>query len=738
MSNSRGNEPSSPTRSGPPPLRQPAERPTGAKKRSSNMAKLRAFIKRPTIGTLRSELSTVLQAGLFGFILIFLFGALYSFGGANDRRHKDDEEERKTDPVASAFGVKLTAKDWDARAARVRLNEPSAAATRHNQLGTMLTDWIRNQSELRLASLRGVKVSRAEVIKDIDKQIKEALKQQRGAMTPKQWRFKLSKEGSSEEAKAAEMRSKVLADPEAYQELETKLIKDKLRKKIGTEIKITDDDLKKEYNEISGHVILVQVPAVKPTAPKDTDKTPETADAKKARESGEAAWRKAMDAKKADAEKLLKEVQADPTKFVDIAKAKSDDFATKKDGGKVTALTLERSTYGDGFKPAFDVKKGELSGLLEGNQGWLIFQCDEKKVWPDDFKKADPRDFEAAKKIADDLAAQLAKGADFAKLATDKSDDPGSGKKGGDLGEVSRHQMVKPFEKMVFALAKDEISKPFRTQFGWHIAQVTERTEPKGDEVVPADDEDETPDPEDKAKVEEAKAVKEVQALLPQHKDLPKAKSVKARHILVKAEDSQKKLDDKRTQLEDRRKSELYEKLVEETRKKGLERGDIVVFDPQLKSFMAQRDGKQDQELVELRNAAALWPTSHADVHYELGQLYDRQGGFALGNEVQVAAIKALGKDPQAAKGLVEALDNGMPDVVKAACNALGELKAKEATAKLTDLAKSSQDDLIAQAAAAALKQMGVEAPVREKKPASASLTPAAPQGMKLEMPPKP
>ena len=75
---------------------------------------------------------------------------------------------------------------------------------------------------------------------------------------------------------------------------------------------------------------------------------------------------------------------------------------------------------------------------------------------------------------ADDLLAQLRGGADFASLAQANSDDPGSAKSGGDLGWVERGLMVPAFEDAAFALAKGDFSDPVRTEFGFHIIQVTD------------------------------------------------------------------------------------------------------------------------------------------------------------------------------------------------------------------------------------------------------------------------
>ncbi len=71
---------------------------------------------------------------------------------------------------------------------------------------------------------------------------------------------------------------------------------------------------------------------------------------------------------------------------------------------------------------------------------------------------------------ADALHKQLQGNADFAKLAKANSEDPGSKNQGGKL-TVSKGQTVPPFDKAAFALKKDELSQPIKTQYGWHIIQ---------------------------------------------------------------------------------------------------------------------------------------------------------------------------------------------------------------------------------------------------------------------------
>ncbi len=71
---------------------------------------------------------------------------------------------------------------------------------------------------------------------------------------------------------------------------------------------------------------------------------------------------------------------------------------------------------------------------------------------------------------------QLIAGAEFEELATEKSGDPGSASRGGDLGWFGKGKMIKEFEEAVFNGKIGEIQKPVKTSFGYHIIKVTERS----------------------------------------------------------------------------------------------------------------------------------------------------------------------------------------------------------------------------------------------------------------------
>ena len=87
------------------------------------------------------------------------------------------------------------------------------------------------------------------------------------------------------------------------------------------------------------------------------------------------------------------------------------------------------------------------------------------------------RNMAQTKTVAEEIYTKLQNGADFSELAKEYSEDQGSTLQGGDLGWVTPGTMVAEFEEMMDQTAIGDVSKPFRTQFGWHILQVEGRRE---------------------------------------------------------------------------------------------------------------------------------------------------------------------------------------------------------------------------------------------------------------------
>jgi peptidyl-prolyl cis-trans isomerase C len=88
---------------------------------------------------------------------------------------------------------------------------------------------------------------------------------------------------------------------------------------------------------------------------------------------------------------------------------------------------------------------------------------------------ADDDGKKTAKKKAEELLGRIKKGEDFAKLAGEFSDDPGSKQKGGDLGFFTRNSMILEFDKAAFALEPGGVSGIVETSYGYHIIKVEEK-----------------------------------------------------------------------------------------------------------------------------------------------------------------------------------------------------------------------------------------------------------------------
>lgn len=128
---------------------------------------------------------------------------------------------------------------------------------------------------------------------------------------------------------------------------------------------------------------------------------------------------------------------------------------------------------------AFDGKVGDVYGPFKEDGSYKLVKIDTFKYLPDSvearhilIKPTTVGSYDKAVALADSLKGLIKKGASFASLAEKYSEDPGSARKGGDLGWFKRNQMVKPFEEVAF---NGEVNKVYTTttQFGVHVIQPT-------------------------------------------------------------------------------------------------------------------------------------------------------------------------------------------------------------------------------------------------------------------------
>lgn len=97
--------------------------------------------------------------------------------------------------------------------------------------------------------------------------------------------------------------------------------------------------------------------------------------------------------------------------------------------------------------------------------------------------EATPAQRDSVRAEAEALRERILSGASFEEVARERSQDPGSAPRGGDLGFFGRGDMVRPFEEAAFALEPGEVSPVVESPFGVHLIRLEERRSPGFDEV---------------------------------------------------------------------------------------------------------------------------------------------------------------------------------------------------------------------------------------------------------------
>jgi peptidyl-prolyl cis-trans isomerase C len=163
-------------------------------------------------------------------------------------------------------------------------------------------------------------------------------------------------------------------------------------------------------------------------------------------------------------EKYQEELKKEGLSEADLAKQAREAFVLQK--LVETKVVNDVKVTDQDVKAFYDKNPDKLKRPERVHVRHILIHVD-KTATDDDKKKARAK--------ADDILAKLKAGGDFAKLAEENSEDPGSKQRGGDLSWVSRNQTVPPFETAAFALKKpNDLSTVVESQFGFHIIQLIE------------------------------------------------------------------------------------------------------------------------------------------------------------------------------------------------------------------------------------------------------------------------
>jgi peptidyl-prolyl cis-trans isomerase SurA len=112
---------------------------------------------------------------------------------------------------------------------------------------------------------------------------------------------------------------------------------------------------------------------------------------------------------------------------------------------------------------------------LQEKRGGQAMVRDEVHVRHILIKPSEIRSEEATKALAEKLYERIQNGEDFAQLAKSFSEDPGSALNGGDLNWIDPNALVPEFREEMAAAQQGQVTKPFKTQYGWHVLEVLGR-----------------------------------------------------------------------------------------------------------------------------------------------------------------------------------------------------------------------------------------------------------------------
>ena len=176
-----------------------------------------------------------------------------------------------------------------------------------------------------------------------------------------------------------------------------------------------------------------------------------------------------------------------PSDFVDADKITDEQITSYYEANKSEFLTSNRADVSHifinfkdkEFVDAVDVDEKEIKTIYDSSDD----RFKEKEQVKASHILIKPRGegdeekkLEEAKKVALEIYEKAKNGEDFAKLATENSEDTGSAKVGGELGFFGRGVMVKEFEDAAFSSEIGTITEPVKTNFGYHIIKVEDKT----------------------------------------------------------------------------------------------------------------------------------------------------------------------------------------------------------------------------------------------------------------------
>jgi len=223
-----------------------------------------------------------------------------------------------------------------------------------------------------------------------------------------------------------------------------------------SDVKVTDEDLKKYYDEHAEEYKIENQRRIKYVL---FNRQPSQSDSLIVKKNLEA---------------IVAKLKADTASSKSYVQSYSEQ-PYKKDTVAMTTLPAESRDV------LMKANKGDIVGPVKTYEGYVVYKLVDKVASKNEMVRAShilirsTGNDAADKQKIDEIYNELMKGANFEQVARTKSQD-GSASQGGDLGWFGKGQMVKPFEDACYSGKIGQIQKPIKTQFGYHIIKVTGRS----------------------------------------------------------------------------------------------------------------------------------------------------------------------------------------------------------------------------------------------------------------------
>jgi peptidyl-prolyl cis-trans isomerase SurA len=167
--------------------------------------------------------------------------------------------------------------------------------------------------------------------------------------------------------------------------------------------------------------------------------------------------------------------------FEFVAKTYSEDPSVQQNGGNLGYFSAFSMVYA--FENvAYETPIGEVSEPFRTQFGYHLIKVLDKRKSPGEIEvshimvKKDSANPGKSREKIDEIFRSLEQGDDFARIAQEHSDDLSSAKKGGKLPKFGTGRMIREFEEVAFSLQSEgDFSKPFSTEFGWHILKLDKK-----------------------------------------------------------------------------------------------------------------------------------------------------------------------------------------------------------------------------------------------------------------------